>query len=276
MQLVYGPLSDRYGRRIILLTGLSLAAVGSLAAAWAPDLPSLIAARFLQGAGSAAGMVVGRSMVQDLFQGSQRTRVMAYVGMAMGMCPPLATIIGGQIHVRLGWRANFVLIAVMAVLLMLAAWRIVPAHQKVLASRTHWLGDMGAAYARLAREPTFLLYVAILSLATAAFFAFLAGAPIMLGSYGVGPDGVGWYIMLVPLSYIFGNFLTSRLAKRLGESRMMALGQIASLSGLGLMLGLGLAGFHTPLALAMPLMIGFTLSALVAQIMLRWRGRQAP
>ena len=80
-------------------------------AALAPDLDVLIAARILQGAGGAAGMAVGRAMVQDLFQGPERTRVMAYIGMAMGLCPPLATIIGGQVHVRFGWQANFYLLA---------------------------------------------------------------------------------------------------------------------------------------------------------------------
>ncbi len=74
----------------------------------------------LQGAGSAAGMVVGRSMVQDHFAGSVRTKVMAYIGMAMGLSPPFAAVVGGQLHVRLGWQANFVLMMVLALLLLLA------------------------------------------------------------------------------------------------------------------------------------------------------------
>ena len=102
LQLIYGPLSDRLGRKRILLLGLGLAGVGSIWGALAGDLFSLTSARVLQGAGAAAGMVVGRAMVQDLFAGPERTRVMAYIGMAMGVCPPLATIVGGQLHVRLG------------------------------------------------------------------------------------------------------------------------------------------------------------------------------
>ena len=105
-QLIYGPLSDRLGRKKILLFGLALAGLGSALGALATDLTQLTAARVLQGAGSAAGMVVGRAMVQDLFHGPERTRVMAYIGMAMGLCPPLATIIGGQLHVQLGWQAK--------------------------------------------------------------------------------------------------------------------------------------------------------------------------
>ena len=127
-QLVHGPLSDRLGRRRVLLAGLALAAVGSLWAAFAPGLGALIAARVLQGAGAGAGMVVGRAIVQDRFVGHQRTRVMAYVGMALGVCPPLATLVGGQLHVSFGWRASFLLMAAMAVVMMLAAWRGLPAH----------------------------------------------------------------------------------------------------------------------------------------------------
>jgi len=254
-QLVHGPLSDRFGRKAILMTGLSLACAGSLLAALATDIGSLTAARVLQGAGSAASMVIGRSLVQDLFQGAQRTRVMAYLGMAMGLCPPLATIVGGQLHVHVGWQANFLLISAMAAVLLVTAWRGLPAQPRAVARGTHWLGDMGTAYARLARAPAFLLYVTVLALTTATFFTFLSGAPVVLGRYGVGPGGIGWYVMFATVSYMAGNYLTSRLVHRLGERRMMAWGQALTLCGLGLMLALALAGFDTSLAFAMPLIL---------------------
>jgi DHA1 family bicyclomycin/chloramphenicol resistance-like MFS transporter len=253
LQLLYGPLSDRHGRKRILMVGLAVAGIGSLLAALAPDLPSLIAARVLQGAGSAAGMVVGRAMVQDLFRGPERTRVMAWVGMTMGFCPPLATVIGGQLHVTLGWQSNFLLVAVLAAVLLVAAWRGLPTREPAAALDTHWLHDMGMAYARLAREPAFLLHVAILAMTTAAFYVFLGGAPIVLGGYGVGPADIGWYIMCVPFAYVAGNFLTSRLIRRQGDRRMMALGQLLTLAGIALLLAL--AGVGSPLAFALPLML---------------------
>jgi DHA1 family bicyclomycin/chloramphenicol resistance-like MFS transporter len=255
MLMVYGPLSDRHGRKRILLVGLSLACAGSLLGAFASDLTSLIVARVVQGAGSAAGLVTGRAMVQDLFGGPRRTQVMAYVGMVMGLCPPLAIIVGGQIHVRLGWQANFVLIAVLGLVLLLAAWRLLPDHDYGQAPRTAWLADMLSAYKRLTREPVFLLFVSILCLTTGVFHAFLSGAPIVLRGLGVGPDGVGWYMMVVPLSYIAGNFLASRLVHRLGERRLMAWGQAISLCGIGLMIALGLGRFNTALAFALPLIL---------------------
>lgn len=255
LQLLYGPLSDRLGRKKILLAGLSLAGLGSVLAALAPGIATLTAARVLQGAGSAAGMVVGRAMVQDLYQGPQRTRVMAFVGMAMGLCPPAATILGGQLHVRLGWQANFWVIALLAVVLWVAAWRGLPDHQKPAGVQPHWLTAMGASYARLGREPAFILYVLILAMTTGTFYVFLAGAPIVLGSYGVGPDHIGYYIMCIPLAYIMGNWITSRLAHRTGDHAMMFMGQACTLLGIALMLGLGLAGVNTPLAFSLPLIL---------------------
>jgi MFS transporter, DHA1 family, multidrug resistance protein len=253
LQLVYGPLSDRHGRKPILMIGLVVAGLASVMAALATDIATLTAARVLQGAGGAASMVVGRSMVQDLFTGAQRTRVMAYIGMALGLCPPLATLIGGQIHVRWGWQLNFVLLGVLAAVLLAAAWWGLPRVAKPAPADGHWLRAMLSAYARLLREPRFLLYVAILAATTATFYAFLAGAPIVLKGYGIGPDGIGWFIMAVPISYIAGNFMTSRLIQQMGESRVMAWGQTLTVAGLLIMLALALGGVQTALAVALPL-----------------------
>lgn len=254
LQLLYGPLSDRVGRQRALLVGLGLAVVGSVWAALATSLPMLTLARTVQGAGCAAGAVVGRAMVQDLFQGPQRTRVMAYVGMVMGLCPPLATVVGGQIHVHFGWRANFVLLAVMGVGLWVAAWRGLPAHRPSQEAQPHWLRAMLSSYALLGRQPVFLLFVSVLGMTSATFYAFLAGAPIVLGTYGVGPGEVGFYIMLVPFSYIAGNYLTARLSMAKGEHSMMFWGQALTVLGVCLMGLLAWMDVRSPLAFAIPLM----------------------
>lgn len=255
LQMAYGPLSDRHGRRGVVLFGLGLAAAGSALAAVATGLGTLVIARAIQGAGSAAGMVVGRAMVQDHFHGSQRTRVMAWVGMVMGLCPPGAMVLGGQVHVSLGWRANFVIIGALALALLMLAWRVLPQGGGRPSSGTHWLREMAASYRRLLGERVFLAYMTLVSMCAATFYAFLGGAPLVLARVGVGPEAIGWYIAAVPLSYIVGNLLTSHLIHRLGEARLMRLGQVASLASLGLLIGLGWAGLRSPLAFALPLLL---------------------
>jgi DHA1 family bicyclomycin/chloramphenicol resistance-like MFS transporter len=254
VQLVYGPLSDRIGRKPVLMLGLSLACAGSLLAALAPSLWVLTLARVLQGAGTAAGMVIGRALVQDFFSGSERTRVMAVVGMTMGLVPPTATLVGGQLHVRLGWQAGFVLLAVLAAFLFVAAWKGLPARTAHGTGSTRGWAELFLGYARLAREPVFLWHVMLLAGTTATFYSFLAGAPLVLANYGVTPDRMGWYIMAPPLAYIAGNVLTTRLIRVRSESFLMLLGQSVTLASLLLLLAVGLGGPHTPLALALPLL----------------------
>jgi DHA1 family bicyclomycin/chloramphenicol resistance-like MFS transporter len=180
---------------------------------------------------------------------------MAQVGMAMGLCPPLATVIGGQLHARIGWQANFVLLALMAAALAVATVRGLPAVAARPRGDTHWLNEMGDAFARLGRERAFVLNVAVLALSVGAFYAFLAGAPLVLKAYGVGPGEVGFYVMVAPLSYVFGNFLTSRLARHGRDMRMRAIGQALTLTGIVIMIALALLDVRSGLAFTGPLVL---------------------
>ena len=253
MQLLYGPLSDQLGRKRVLLFGMALATVSAFGAALAHDVGTLTLARVLQGAGCAAGTVVVRAMVQDLFQGPDRTRVMAYIGMAMGLSPPLATVLGGQLHVRFGWQANFQFLTVMGLCLLLAGWTMLPNRGPTVAAQGHWLRSLIQSYVRLAGHRAFVLYVIVLAMTTATFYAFLSGAPIVLKHYGVKPDGLGYYIMCIPVSYAAGNFISARWNRRRGDRAMMILGQAASVGSILLMLAAALAGLSHPLAMALPL-----------------------
>lgn len=256
VQLMYGPLSDRYGRKPLLLVGLSIATLGAAVAMLAPTLDVLIAARVLQGLGAGAGMVVGRAVVQDLFSGTQRTRMMAFVGMTMGLCPPTASLVGGYLHTHLGWRSNFVLSLLLGMLLLYAVWRNLPARARPAATHDRpWWADMPAAYRRLLGDRTFMLYAVMLATGTTVAHTYFAGAPIVLRQYGVGPEMLGWYIMAVPIPYMIGNALTTRLIHRLGDWRLMVTGQLLNTTGVTLVLALSLAGVHKPLALALPMML---------------------
>jgi DHA1 family bicyclomycin/chloramphenicol resistance-like MFS transporter len=258
MQVVWGPLADRIGRKPVLLIGLAIAFVGALIAVVAPSLPVLIVARVLQGAGSAAGMAVGRALVQDLFGPAERTRVMAWAGMTTGMCPPAATLLGGQLHVRWGWQSNFVLLAAITAALLVAAWRTLPADSAVRRALPGAGGGwttVAAAYVQLARTPGFLAFACIAALASAAFYTYLGGGPIVLARYGVTPERIGWYIATPPMAFMVGNVMTIRLVRVMSDRRLMWLGQ--SLTIISLLIALALAAFGPPhpLALSLPLIL---------------------
>jgi len=252
-QIIYGPLSDRYGRRLVVLVGLVIALVGSLGAVVAPGIDELIAARMVQGLGCGATMVVGRSLVQDFFAGPERTRVMAFIGMTMGVCPPVATLIGGQLHVHLGWQANPALVLGLGVVLFFLAMRMLPSGGRSVAGDAHWVVAMMRAYRALARLRIYLLHVVILGSSTGAFYTYLAAAPLVLRGYGVGPDGVGFHVMTATLSYVVGNFATSRLIRRLGDQRLMMTGQAITLVAVLLMVAI--AGWPSALAFSGPALV---------------------
>lgn len=254
-QLVYGPLSDQFGRRRMLISGLVIAFIGSALSAYAMSIEMLILGRTVQGAGTAAGMVIGRAMVQDLFEGSARTRMMAYIGASMGLLPPAATIIGGQIHVYFGWSANFLLIMMVNLFLMAAAWWGLPKRTANLERADNVLRGMLKGFRDLLAIPQYLAYVVIVGGTFGAFYAFIAGAPVVLDAYGVGPSQVGWFIMFVPTSYVVGNLLTSRLVDRVSEGRLMIVGQILTVCGILSVLILAWAGVHSPFAVTPPLML---------------------
>jgi DHA1 family bicyclomycin/chloramphenicol resistance-like MFS transporter len=252
-QVIYGPLSDRYGRRPVVLGGLVIALAGSLGAVFSPGIDELILARAVQGLGAGATMVVGRSLVQDFFAGPERTRVMAFIGMTMGVCPPLATLIGGQLHVHLGWQANPALVFLLGVMLFFLAIRMLPSGGGNAAGDAHWVVGMMRAYRALARLRVYRLHVAILGASTGAFYTYLAAAPLVLRGYGVGPDGVGFHVMTATLSYVVGNFMTSRLIRRLGDQRLMMTGQAITLVAVILMVAL--AGWPSALAFSGPALV---------------------
>jgi DHA1 family bicyclomycin/chloramphenicol resistance-like MFS transporter len=138
---------------------------------------------------------------------------------------------------------------------MVAAWHGMPAQRSATGAGTHWLRAMGASYARLMREPAFVLNVMVLSLTVGAFYAYLGGAPLVLRSYGIGPATVGFHLMVPPLSYIIGNYLTSRLVRRIGEGRVRVAGQAVTIAGIVLMIGLALAGWRGAWSFTLPLVL---------------------
>ena len=252
-QLFMGPLSDRFGRRPVLLAGLALFFAGSVAASLSTSIETLILSRIIQAVGGSTGMVLGRAIVRDLYDREAAASKIAYITMAMVVVPMLAPTLGGFLDVWFNWRAGFITVTVISALILV--WAIALLHE------THHdrqpmpgLTGMLSSYAALLREPAFCGYAINMAFTSAMFFSFLAGAPyIMVELLDRTPSEYGLYFILISLGYMSGNFGAGRLSQRLGTQRMLVLGSVFSLLGVFVLLGLALAHVFTPLAIFAPM-----------------------
>lgn len=173
-QFIYGPISDRIGRRTPLLAGLAVYILASIGCAFAPNIETLLVLRFVQALGSCAGMVVGRALIRDLFTPQETAQVFSLVMLCMGLAPVLAPLIGQVISANVGWRAIFALCAVFAAVVMKAASAVVPATQKT----TPYIGGrFWRTLRELLQHRGFLGYALTGALIQAGLFAYITGSP---------------------------------------------------------------------------------------------------
>ncbi|HSK41199.1 MAG TPA: multidrug effflux MFS transporter [Arenibaculum sp.] len=254
-QLLYGPLSDRFGRRPVLLGGLGIYVAASALCAAAASVDLLIAGRIAQAVGGCAGMVLSRAIVRDVHGRDRSASVLAYVTMAMAVAPAVAPAIGGFLDEWFGWRAGFVLTtACGAVVLVWSLFALRETNHDL--QPLPGIGGMAASFASLLREPAFLGYALNTAFTTAIFFGFLAGAPyVMSALLHQPPSAYGTLFIMISLGYMLGSFLAARLSVRFGTERMVAAGTLLALGGV-LTLGtvLLVAGL-SPLGLFAPMVI---------------------
>jgi len=255
-QIIYGPLSDRFGRKPVLLAGLALFVLASIACALAESIEMLILARFVQALGGSAGPVLGRAMVRDIHGPRESARVLSHIGSAMALAPAFAPILGGYMSVYLGWYSIFWFLALTGIfgvfLLSLAIEETAPQEHRHPKPIKTILGD----YASLLRDGGYLGYTLTCTLAYAGLFAFLSGSSFVIIEYfGVSEQHFGLLFMLVVAGYISGTLSGARLSRRHDFRRLVLAGSVVLTASGGAMFAISLNQPGQVMSIVIPMVI---------------------
>jgi MFS transporter, DHA1 family, multidrug resistance protein len=227
-QLLYGPISDRFGRRPVLLAGLSLFTGASILTAAAPNAGLLIGARVLQSLGGCAGLVLGRAAVRDGATAEKAAGQLALLTLVMALVPAIAPAIGGYLTAYIHWRASYVLLAVFGAATLLACAVMMP---ETLTQSGSSRRSMVTAYVRLLRSPRFLGYAVGGACSTTAFYAFMSASPFIFETLlHEPPQRIGLYYLMLMVGVAAGSLGANRLAGRMPVQRALRIA-----NGLGIL-----------------------------------------
>lgn len=247
-QIYLGPLSDAKGRRVPLIISLSIYCVSSLLCAFAPSIELLLLLRFIQGIAGAGGIVISRAIVRDLFSGTDLTKFFSMLMLVNGAAPILAPVFGGQLLQFTSWRGVFIVICVLSVLMVAAAFfgvkeTLSPNHRSA-----GGVTDTLRTFGKLLKDRVFMGYAFSQGFVSAAMFAYISGSPFVLQNiFGVSPQTFSLIFATNGMGIIIASQVTGRLAGKVKEEKLLQIGLCLALFGGSLLLSsillnIGLAG----------------------------------
>ena len=242
LQILIGPLSDRYGRRNVLLVAMGLFVLASVGTLLAPNAEVFLVFRMGQ-AVIATAMALSRAVVRDMVDEAQAASMLGYVTMGMSIVPMLGPVVGGVVDEIFGWQGNFALLLLAGILVMALTWADLG---ETAGTRPTSLMAQMRDYPELFASPRFWGYVMSSSFASGVFFAFLGGAPFVgTEIYGLSPTALGGLFAFPALGQAAGNFRSGRFSVRMGVNRMILVGAFITLAGLVLQAAVLAAGVAT-------------------------------
>lgn len=242
LQIIVGPISDKIGRRPVVLGSLAIFILASIGTYFATSITMFLFFRMLQAA-VATGIALSRAVVRDMVPQAQAASIIGYVTMGMALVPMVGPMLGGAVDELFGWHATFLVLIVSGI----GVFTLVYLDQgETLASGGMSFRDQIRSYPELFSSPRFWGYALCAAFASGAFFALLGGASFIAGTvYSLSPLWSGIAIGAPPLGYAVGNLISGKYSARLGISRMALIGTLFILFGLGTSLALGLMGIHS-------------------------------
>ena len=239
-QLIHGPLADSFGRKPVLLIGIVFFAIASIFSAMVNSIETLMVARGFQGFAGAAVAVIIQAIVRDMFDREDFTRVMSFVTLIMTIAPLVGPLLGGHISVWLGWRAIFIILTVIAILIGIAVLRKIPETLSEKNKQSLRFGVVTRNYLSLFKDPVAMGLILCSAFSFSGMFAFLtAGSFVYIDVYGVKPDHFGYFFGFNIIAMMVMTSLNGRLVKKVGSHFMLRLGlAIQFLAGIGLFVSL--------------------------------------
>lgn len=251
-QIVYGPLSDRYGRKPVLIVALLVYAGACWACTFARNIEMLIAARALQALGGSGAAVLARAIVRDLYSGARAGRELSLMGAIMALAPVIAPPIGGVMQTAFGWRANFFVALAVGAGSLALVWWMLPETLRQRAPEPVSPASMLRVYREICRHRGFLAHLGMIAACYAGLFAWISGSPFVLQDlYGISALGFGIAFSLGCLGFMTGTSLATRLVMRIGLNRTIGFGALAlAVGGLAMTaaVALGVASVATLVA----------------------------
>jgi Bcr/CflA subfamily drug resistance transporter len=246
LQVIMGPLSDRWGRRPILLTGMAIFVLASFGCWIAPSIAIFLACRMLQSA-VIVGMALSRAVIRDMAPPQEAARMMGYVAMVMALAPMLGPVLGGMIDQAFGWRMTFLGFVLLGAVVFVMAWTDLG---ETNTSPSETFFKQFKTYPELFGSGLFWGHVACQSFSVGAFYVFLAGAPLV-GEviFGLTPTQVGIGMGAITGGFVVGNFFTGRFALRYSLGTMMVAGRTIAFVGVAVGLLLITLGYMHPFVL---------------------------